>query len=459
MKEELIGNNMKGQITLEILISLFILVASISAAVMVSFGNQSTTVDTQLSNQALYIARQEMETARGASRQDFNSVVSSSSTEGIYSKEVLVENIDAYTKKVTSRVSWETEVLRPQKIELLTFLTNFKSLQESGGDSGGGGLSGDWKNPRTLGSVDLGPGNESVDLDVLNKIVYLAAQASDKKKPDFYIIDATDGEHPLVKSNLNTGPGLNALDVAGQYVYLANRDADAQLQIINASDLNNPVLIKSYKLPNTSDDDGIPLSIFYASSKIYLGMKKNNGPEFNIIDVSNPNNPVLLGSYEINDNVNDIYINSNRAYLATDLGGAGLIILDVSNSASASLLGQAYSADTNSVFNDSSSLTFLSPGQELHIANTANPNSIIDQGSINVGDKINDIARRGYLVFLATSNSNRELQIINISDPASPALWSFFNFSQIGTGIDYEDNIVYISVRSNDALRIVTSSP
>ena len=57
MREELIGNNMRVK-SLYVLISLFI--CQYFAARL--FGNQSTVVDTQL-HQALYIARQEMETA------------------------------------------------------------------------------------------------------------------------------------------------------------------------------------------------------------------------------------------------------------------------------------------------------------------------------------------------------------------------------------------------------------
>ncbi len=57
---------------------------------------------------------------------------------------------------------------------------------------------------------------------------------------------------------------------------------------------------------------------------------KWDGPEFNIIDVSNPLSPILVGSFETNTLINDIYIRENRAYLATsDIGQ--MRILDISN--------------------------------------------------------------------------------------------------------------------------------
>ncbi|MDO8443051.1 MAG: hypothetical protein Q7S81_02220 [bacterium] len=461
---------MKGQITLEILISLFILVASISAAVMVSFGNQSTTVDTQLSNQALYIARQEMETARGVSRQDFNSIAPSSSTEGIYLKEILVENIDAYTKKVTSRVSWKTEVLRPQKIELTTLLTNAKSVVAYGGDTGGVGLSGDWKNPRTLGSVDLGAGISATDLDVLNKIIYLSGDASDSKKKDFFIVNATDGVNPFIASSLNVGLGLNTLDVAGSYVYAGSKDVDAQLQIIDVNDKNNPILKTSYKLPGVSGTGAVGQSIFFFDSKIYIGTKKAGGPEFHIIDVSNPLNPISLGSREFDSDVNAIYVSGDIVYVATSADNKELSILNVANPANIILLG-GYDAPGNTEDGKSVALvgSKLYLGRtmggnntnyhELHILDVSDSASLQNLGSKDLTVDLNDSRIRGNLAFLATSDSNKEFQIWDISNPNNISLYAFFNFSQIGTGIDYEDNIVYVSVRSNDALRIITSTP
>ena len=72
---------------------------------------------------------------------------------------------------------------------------------------------------------------------------------------------------------------------------------------------------------------------------------------------------------------------------------------------------------------------------------------------------LNDLVVRDYLAFLATSDSNRAFQVWNITDPSNITFWSSLQFPQVATGIDYEDNLVYVSVRSNDALRIITSSP
>ena len=64
---------------------------------------------------------------------------------------------------------------------------------------------------------------------------------------------------------------------------------------------------------------------------------------------------------------------------------------------------------------------------------------------------------RDYLAFAGVNNSSKELQIVNINDYANPYLYSYINFPQVVTGIDYQDNFVYSSVRSNNGVRIITS--
>lgn len=468
MKEELIGKN-KAQSTLEILIALFILTVSIASAIMISFGNQSITIDAGLNNQAINISRKGLETSRALSRQDFSGLVSGSSTEDIYLKEIIVENIDSDAKKIISRVSWKTDPLRPQKIEFTTIVTDAKKIIQSGGDTGGSGLSGNWKNPKTLGSVDLSPGNSATDIDVLNKIVYLASEASSAAKPDFFIVDATNGENPYIVSSINTGPGLNAVDAAGNYAYAGNKDTNAQLQIIDVSDKNNPILIKSFKLPDVSGSGAIGQSVFYWDSKIYIGTKKSAGPEFHIIDVSNPLSPAALGNREFNADVNAIYVSGDTAYVATS-ANTELTVLNISNPSNITV-SSGYDAPGDS--ENGKSLCFTdnklylgrtlggnhSDHHELHILDVSNSASPANLGSKDLAADLNDLRIKDYLAFLGTSDSNKEFQVWNISDPANIFLWSAFNFPQVATGVDYENNIVYISVRSNDALRIITSSP
>lgn len=457
------GKARKGQLTLEILIALGILTVSLVAAVVVIFGAQSASVDAGESNKALYLARAGLEAAEAAGRADFNSVASSSSTQGEFLKEMVVENVDAATKRVTSRVSWQTDPLRPQKVELVTLVTNWNTVETTGGDTGGSGLTGNWKVSQILGAIDLGPGNAATGLDVKNKIVYLSAQASDTKKPDFFVVDATNGQSPRIISSLNTGPSLNAVDVAGTYAYVANNDTDAQLQLIDVSNIGSPILVKSFELSGVSGAGAVGNTVFYCGGKVYVGTKKASGPEFHVIDVSAPSNPVEVGSFDVGADVNGISVSGSLAYLATSDDNAEVKILDVSNPAAITQVGSFNAPGGNggkSVYVVGSTLYLGRTGgsSDFMIVDVSNPAAPGQLSIVNLGGaSVNGIVVRDYLAFLATSDPNKEFQVWNIASSTSPTLWSAFNFPQVATGIDYEDNLVYVSVRSNDALRIITS--
>ncbi|MDP3052026.1 MAG: hypothetical protein Q8N42_00800 [bacterium] len=451
---------MKGQITLEILISLFILVVSISAAFTVSFGTQSMTIDTQLNNQALYIARQGLESARAASRQDFNSLVSTSSAEDIYLKETSVQNIDTYTKKVTSRVSWQTEPLRPQKIELATLLTDKQTALDEGGDGGGSSPTGNWQSLITLGTIDVGPGNQATDVDVFGNTVYISTQASVKSTPDIHAFNVSNPVSPSLLDNLDVGAyALASIDYNSDYVYGASTGVIPDLKVIDAHNPGNLSVASEFNVITFVNAK----SVLKVNTTVYLGVQKTsfNG-EFFTIDVTDPLNPSQIDVFEINGDVNKIFYKNHLAYIATSRDDRELFILNVANPADikeAGYLNIGGSADANSVFVQSASRVFLGAGNIFYVLDATDPLHVSIIGSLDVGGIINDIYVAGALAFLATSNSNREFQIIDVSNSASPALYSYLNLAQIATGIDYQNNIVYVSIRSNDGLRIITSSP
>ncbi len=443
----------RGQTILELIIALAIIVVGISAAVVVFFGGQSLQVDTQLGNEASYLARELLEQARFQARQGFSVLASSSSTQGIYTKETIIQGIDANTKKVIARISWQTDPARPQKVEVVSILTDWRNVAPPG----------NWCSPRILGSVDLGPGISATNLDVVNKIIYMSAEALSPSEPDFFVVDASNSQSPVVKASLNTGPSLNAVSVSGNYAYLANRDTSAQLQIVDISNINSPTLIASLRLPGVSGSGAVGNTVFFSDSKVYLGTKKATGPEFHIVDVSTPGSPVALGSKKLDADIGAIYVKGNYAYVANSSGGK-LKILDISDPSNITLVG-GFNApgDENgkSIYLAGSELylgrtTGKTPthNDEFYILDATNPASVQNLRSTGLGADVNGIRVRGNFALLATSDPDKEFQVWNLSN-FNLTLCSALNFPQEATGIDYEDNLVYVSVRSNDALRII----
>jgi len=475
----------KGQSYIEILVAIGVFMLFSVASVLLFFGGQSLAVDSVNAQFALDYASEGIEAVRSIQNRDWDELAdgdhglvysggqwqfsSTNDSDDKFTRKVTVTTLSDDTKKIVAEITWQTDPARPQVITLVMELTNWEAAQEEnenvGGDTGGGGTSGDWLNPQTLGTADVGPGGQATDLDVLNKFVYLTSKASDKKKDDFFIIDATDGNNPTVIAFIDTGPGLNVIDVTTDYAYVGNDDKNSQLQILAITGPVVPDLKSTYQLPGVSGNDAIGNSIFFYDNKVYMGTKEASGPEFHIIDVTDPVSPVSLGSKEINADVNAIQVKGDYAYLATSDDTKELQIWDISDPANITSAGNfdaVGGGDGKSAYLLGTKLYLgrISDGNnELNILDVANPAVIQSLGSQLIGADVNDLRVRDNLAFVGTSDANREFQAWDISDPANITLWSSFNFSQVATGIDYEDNVVYVSVRSNDALRIITSTP
>ena len=203
-------------------------------------------------------------------------------------------------------------------------------------------------------------------------------------------------------------------------------------------------------------------SIFYNDSKIYIGTKNDLGPEFHIIDVTISSNPVALGSFEVGGDVNSISVSGGSAYIATSVNDGEVKILNVAAPALITQIGSYNAPDANDgkvirAVGSKAYLGRLEEEDELDILDIANPLSILRLGSKDIDADVNGLLTRECLSFLGTDDSNKELQIWNTSNPANINLWASFNFPQVIASIDYESNIVYVGVRSNDALRIITS--
>ncbi|MEK7624568.1 MAG: hypothetical protein AAB404_02535 [Patescibacteria group bacterium] len=470
-KVKLIGN--KGQTLVEALVAIGIFLISINAIIFLIFAAQSISGDTKINQKAINYATEGIEAIRSIRNRDWDELTDgehglvfsgnqwnfsgvSDQKENLNRKITITAQANDI-KNIKSLITWQTETSRPQKIELVAIITNKQAAIENGGDGGGTPPTGNWQAPQTLGSVDLGAGNSATDLDVKNKIVYLTAEASATAKPDFFIVNAADGQNPFIVSSLNVGEGLKSLDIAGDYAYVVGTDDDKAFAVIDISNLSAPVEVASLDLPGDAD----ALTIFYRNNHVYIGREYGAPQEFLIINVSDPLNPSLVsGLSGVGGEINDIYVLNNRAYLGTEENSRGMIIIDIANLVSPSIMGSInVSDDVYGIYPKSEDNVLVGEKTKFYIINATDASNMTTVGSALIGNRTRDIVSAGSLAFLATENPNAEFQIFDISNPANPSLWTSFNFPQTATGIDYEDNVVYVSVKSNDGLRIISSTP
>lgn len=470
----------EGFSILEIIIAFAVFILSLSAVILILFSTQSAFVATQTNNEALTKAHTMIEEARASSTEDFSLVNPIAPfQDGIYTESLRVSNLDFFTKVATSTVTWQTNNNSNQSVELVTLFTDPKSA--SVGDTCNQTLTGDWTHPKLLGSVDIGSNNIGTDVDVLNKIAYVTADASDASKDDFYVVDVSNPNltNLPILGSINTGPGLDAVTVFGKYAYVADVSTVNQLQIIDISTPSSPRVVASLDITGPSDT-AVGNSIFYSAGKVYLGLTKSTGPEFYVIDVSNPLQPVKKASFEIDSQINAITVKNNIAYLSvpddplTPSTSEQLKILDVSQADTGVISfvnifapnPSTMSGKSAYISKDGKTLYFGEGGansankQEFFELNVVNPNSIVQTGSKYISTSrnvtVDAIIVRSNLAFLWTSDSSQDFQIWDLNNLSSALPYASLNTLQTAAGgMDCEGNLIYASQQGNIALQII----
>ena len=476
-------NKQQGLATLEMLIAMAIIVVAISAALPLVSGGQSISVSSQTNQEALYKAQLGIENARATARNDFYSpsldpgTTTTTETSGIvYTKNITIASgPDDFTKEVTSQVTWGTD----QQITLSTLVADWNAALT--GDTCSPVLAGDWTNPQLLGTADVGENNGGTDIDTFNKKVYVTANASSADKHDFYIIDASDPtvSNLPVLGSVNTGPGLASVKSLGGYAYVANMSTTSQLQIIDVDPTNTPTVINDLDV-TAALDTAVGNSVYYLKGRVYLGLTKSTGPEFYIIDASDPSGSLnVLATLETNTQINDILVRGDIAYLALpddpdDPGVKQLIILDISDAENGNI-GQLDTYGPNPTTMSSQSIFLSKDANTLYLgqggANPANNDqffvlNVTDPSSIGyVNSKyidtandvtVNAVTVRSNLAFMVTSDPSLGFQIWDLNNLGNSTPYGSINVEQASTGgMDCEGNFIYIAQRSQKALQII----
>lgn len=170
--------------------------------------------------------------------------------------------------------------------------------------------------PVLIGRLNLG--GRANDFSLLNQYAYLA---------DWYSLDIIDISNPADPKEISSfeppweiseaGGGIWNIAVVDKYSFLGTNGHG--LQIVDISDINNPVLVGSY----TEVKDVLSLVI----ENNYLYLAGDN--QVQILDISNPVKPVLITSYKFSDNIHprNIFVDGKYIYVAAR--EAGLQIFEV----------------------------------------------------------------------------------------------------------------------------------
>lgn len=476
---------------------------------------QKVSISSETNQEALYKAQKQMEEKRADAKNNFFSIESvplaPDPDEPLYSRELKVTDISPCLKQVTSSLSWNSSKL---PIELSTLITDIAGALALGGDCDSSPIGGDdWKKPVDLNysGVSLKTEGRGKAVDARKNFAYLVTKAAGNNKDDFFIFDTTDIDNPIKRGHLDISDGLEDIDVKEGYAFIANDENinTDQLKVVDISNIDAPAVVASVSLPNIvgSCPNTCPggRSIYFYNNRIYIGTHRLVAPgsaEFHVLDVANPISPAWLGSKggtylgdPVDHNINNIMIREENingtigtyAYLATSNNSGELIILNVTNPNN--IPNPTGTLNSGSILNlpgtgtgeglDATSLYVIGTrayiGREratgsnndffiVDISNPALP-TIIGSLKLNLnssGSSVVGIRVVSNLALITTTDPNMPFIVLDISNPSLITRWDNvscgINFSTYPTGIDYENNLIYIPLHnasSNVNLKII----
>lgn len=249
-------------------------------------------------------------------------------------------------------------------------------------------------NPSLAGHISTAPG-QAWDAHVQGNHAYVA----DDQNGGLQVIDVSDPYHPNIVGNYDTPGWAFSLSVDSNFVYMAD-GYTGSLQILNIGDPTNPTFVSHF------DTHGWARGIFFANGIAYIA---NGNAGLEIVDVSDPANPQLLGSC-CNDSYRSaiaVTVSGNYAYLADY---DRVLLLDISNPDSITT-AYAYSVSINpwDVYVASNYLYIADAEWGLRILDISNPSSPVFSGSYNTPGSAWHVFVDNY-VYVADSSSLMILQ-------------------------------------------------
>jgi hypothetical protein len=246
-----------------------------------------------------------------------------------------------------------------------------------------------------------------------------------------------------VVSDLYLAGCAQGLDIRSQYVYLA--DGFSGLRIIDVTDPLNPILTGTYDTPtNAADVQVLDDNIAYVA----------DGSGIVDIDISDPTNPILAGSYISPIGSCRIAIENSLAFMACSEND--LHILDVSSAHwPQDLCGMALPGDCLDVCSQDSLIFTANSSGGAHVINAANPlqPEIL---SVIPGHRFTGLAVRDSVLFSADSN---RFEIYNIVNPISPFHITGFDVPVLAQKIFLDGPYAYIVDSDFGLLKIDISDP
>lgn len=261
----------------------------------------------------------------------------------------------------------------------------------------------DPSNPVQVGRVDISGYLDAVT--VAGPYVYISSEFG-----DFQIFDGVVAANPVFKGSLAV---FGQAVVAGTNAYIANREGGVVVAAVG-----NPI---QPQITSTTTTIGEAVALEPVGNLTYVA---NFLAGMAVVNTSDPEHPQVVATHP-GPRVTGIALANSLAYLATEF--EGLQVLDVSDPLDPKFVGQQDLGRTNVSFGVTvnGTVVYVSTSRGIEVVNVSNPAAPVRVGGVGLRGPGNGMALSGNRLYVAQSFPGG-LEILDVSDPAQPKLLGGF---------------------------------
>ena len=228
--------------------------------------------------------------------------------------------------------------------------------------------------------------------------------------------------------------------------------ADSEgLQIYDVSDPSAPVHVGGADYGSYVGGVGVLGDLAFVGDSFY---------GLHVYDVSNPAEPIHLSIFDTIGGAADMVTRGNLVYTASsDIGGIGwLQIIDMSYPAAPALVGQCNIGACISSIALSGNTAYVPDAERgLNVIDVSNPAAPVLLARIALTTKAYDVAVSGNIVYLA--NNTAGLVTVDVSDPAAPVILGAYDTPDEAYRVAVSGTIAYVADKAGGLQVIDASDP
>ncbi|HSW65630.1 MAG TPA: hypothetical protein VLI54_00635 [Bacillota bacterium] len=321
----------------------------------------------------------------------------------IFTRVIVISTPGTNRKLITSTVTWSG--MSGGSVVHTARITNWAATFKS------------WGSASSIIAGTTQPSGTTANLKVATygNYAYVVRNAA---STNFAVINNTNPAAPTVSTNASvTGTPTNVM-VSGSFLYVTTGTASSCLLIYSLATPTSPSLVKTVSMTGTGACKGVFVSGGYAYV-VRAADATAGANEFNVVNVQTPASATVVGGYNNDIQMNEVWAYGPQAYVATSSTTQEMLVINL-NVPTAPALAATYNPATTlaaTTIWGFGNTVLLGMTTTLDAINVTVPTTPTRLTTFTAGGNINDIDVdiTNKTAFLGTSNTAGELQAVTLS--------------------------------------------